>query len=145
MSDSPRILVDDGNPVSVLVVDDEETNRMLCRACLQRAGYLVRQAVDGHSAVASVKEDPPDVIIMDVMMPNMDGLECTRKLKADPDTCDIPIIMISALGDSKDVLAGLEAGADEYMAKPIKTTELTLRVQSMARLHRERMDLLRGN
>ncbi|MHC4698297.1 MAG: response regulator [Planctomycetota bacterium] len=127
---------------SALVVDDDKTNRVFCAACLQRAGYQVRYAVDGHDALASVKEDPPDVIIMDVMMPNMDGLECTRHLKADPDTRDIPVIMVSALTETDDIRAGLEAGADEYVAKPIRPTELTLRVQSMVRLYRERADLL---
>jgi response regulator RpfG family c-di-GMP phosphodiesterase len=72
----------------------------------------------------------------------MDGLECTRQLRANPDTRDIPIIIVSALARTEDILAGLEAGADEYLAKPIRGSELTLRVQSMARLHRERMDLL---
>ncbi len=131
--------------VSVLVVDDERINRVLCKSCLQRAGYRVRQAVDGHGAIESVKKNPPDVVIMDVMMPDMDGLECTRKLKSDPDTHDIPIIMVSALTENEDILAGLNAGADEYLGKPIRTTELVLRVRSMARLHRERADLLSSN
>ncbi|MBU0717393.1 MAG: response regulator [Planctomycetes bacterium] len=130
--------------VRVLIVDDERTNRVICKGCLERAGYRVREAVDGHTAITSVREDPPDVIIMDVMMPNMDGLECTRRLKADPDTRDIPIITVSALGEGEDILAGLEAGADEYLTKPIRTTELALRVRTMARQYRDRVDLLRS-
>ncbi|MFH1419823.1 MAG: response regulator [Planctomycetota bacterium] len=129
---------------SVLVVDDEPTNRTVCRGCLKRAGYLVREAVDGLTAIASVDDDPPSVIVMDVMMPNMDGLECTRKLKANPDTCNIPIIIVSALSKGDDVLAGLEAGADEYLTKPIRTSELILRVRSMARQYHDRKDLLRS-
>ncbi|MFQ5590054.1 MAG: response regulator [Phycisphaerae bacterium] len=129
----------------VLVIDDEKTNRLLCKACLERAGYEVYQASDGRLGIDSVRDNTPDVIIMDVMMPNMDGLECTRRLKADPDTRDIPIIMISARTENEDVLAGLEAGADEYLAKPIRTMELCLRVRSMARLRRERMDLIISN
>ncbi|UCE59808.1 MAG: response regulator [Phycisphaerales bacterium] len=133
-----------GKSVCVLVVDDESTNRVLCRRSLERAGYQVSEAVDGQDALTAAQENPPDVIVLDVMMPNMDGLECARKLRGSPDTCDIPIIMLSALTDSKDVLQGLEAGADEYVAKPIRITELMLRVRSMARIYRERADLLRS-
>jgi len=79
-----------------------------------------------------------------VMMPDMNGLECTRKLKANADTGDIPIIMLSALSEGNDILAGLEAGADEYLTKPVRTTELVLRVRSMARQHQDHRDLLRG-
>lgn len=128
--------------ISVLVVDDDETNRAICKACLLRAGYQVREAADGCEALAQVGEEPPDLVIMDVMMPNMDGLECTRALRANPETRDIPIIIVSALSRTEDILAGLEAGADEYLSKPIRSSELILRVQSMARLQRERVDLL---
>ena len=129
---------------TVLVVDDEPTNRVLCRSCLVRAGYVVREAENGKEALADVAQVPPDVILMDVMMPEMDGLECTRQLKANPDTRDIPVVIVSALTSSQDVRAGLEAGADEYLTKPVRTTELALRVRSMVRLYRERNDLLRS-
>ncbi len=130
--------------ISVLVVDDEPANRTLCRACLARAGYRVFEAEDGQAALAAVRQHRPDVILMDVMMPQVDGLECTRRLKDDPDTRDIPIIIVSALAGGRDIAAGLEAGADEYLTKPIRTTELTLRVKTMAALYRERADLLRS-
>ena len=128
--------------IDVLVVDDDATNRAVCKGCLERAGYRVREAVDGRAALTQIGDDPPDVVVMDIMMPNMDGLECTRMLRADPDTRDIPIVVVSALARPEDILAGLEAGADEYLSKPIRSSELVLRVQSMARLHRDRMDLL---
>jgi len=128
--------------ISVLIVDDDPTNRAVCKGCLERAGYRVREAVDGCDALAQVRAVLPDVILMDVMMPKMDGLECTRELRADPDTRDIPIIIVSALARTEDILAGLKAGADEYLSKPVRASELTLRVQSMARLNRERTDLL---
>jgi putative two-component system response regulator len=128
--------------IQILVVDDDPTNRAVCRGCLQRGGYQVREAADGYIALEEIQKSPPDVIIMDVMMPNMDGLECTRTLRADPDTRDIPIIIVSALSRTEDILAGLQAGADEYISKPIRASELMVRVQSMARLHRERADLL---
>ncbi|MBI4582318.1 MAG: response regulator, partial [Planctomycetes bacterium] len=130
--------------VDVLVVDDDPTNRAVCKGCLRRAGYRVREAEDGVVALARVREDPPDIIIMDVMMPNMDGLECTRALRVNPETRDIPIIIVSALARTDDILAGLKAGADEYLSKPVRASELAVRVQSMARLSRERKDLLRS-
>ncbi len=129
---------------SVLIVDDEPTNRTVCKGALKRSGYQVREATDGLVALESIQNDPPSVIIMDVMMPNMDGLECTRQLKANPDTRDIPIIIVSALAKGDNILAGLEAGADEYLTKPIRTNELILRVRSMARQYRDREDLLRS-
>lgn len=128
----------------VLVVDDEPTNRAVCRGCLQRAGYAVQEAADGEALFQALETELPDLIIMDVMMPEVDGLECTRRLRGDPRTRDIPVIMMSALGKSADILAGLEAGADEYLTKPVRTAELALRVRSMARLRREHRDLLRS-
>jgi putative two-component system response regulator len=130
--------------IEVLVVDDDPTNRAVCKGCLRRTGYRIREAQDGVDALEKVREHAPDVIIMDVMMPNMDGLECTRALRADAETRDIPIIVVSALSRTEDILAGLQAGADEYISKPIRSSELMLRVQSMARLNRERIDLLRS-
>ncbi len=128
--------------IDILVVDDEPTNRIVCRGCLEGAGYRVREAENGHDALDKIKEKHPDVIIMDVMMPGMDGLECTRIIRSNSETQDIPVIVVSALARTQDIMAGLEAGADEYLAKPFRSSELVLRVQSMARLHRERMDLL---
>ena len=133
------------SPVTVLVVDDDPSARALCRAILQREGYEVKEAGDGLEAIASVKEFPPDVIIMDALMPNLDGLECTRHLKADADTREIPIIMVSALTSGEDVEASLETGVDEYITKPFRTKEFGLRVRSMVRLHRGKTELMRAN
>lgn len=130
--------------VKVLVVDDESSNRALYRACLSQAGYDVCEAENGAAALVAAKTDPPDVIVMDVMMPQQDGLECTRRLRGAPESHDIPIIMLSALTGNEDILAGLEAGADEYVTKPVRPSELVLRVRSMARLRREHADLLRS-
>lgn len=131
----------DDSPI-VLIVDDEPTNRMVCSRCLSRDGYQIREAIDGVAALAEVEREAPDVIIMDLKMPNMGGLECTKRLKSDPETWDIPIIMVSARADHADVLAGLEAGAEEYLPKPIRTAELALRVRSMVRLRRKHKELL---
>ncbi len=131
-------------PMSILVVDDNPTNRSLCRGCLEREGYRVNEASDGYMALETAQNDLPDVILMDVMMPNMDGLECTRRLKADADFRHIPVIIVSACTGASDVVSGFEAGADEYLTKPIRTRELCLRVGSMARLQHERRNLLRS-
>lgn len=129
----------------VLVIDDNATNRRLYRGCLAKEGYRIIEAEDGNAGLAAVTRDPPDVIIMDVLMPELDGLECTRRIKADPETRDIPLIIASARNRAAEILAGLNAGADEYLTKPFCTTDLTVRVRSMVRLNRERKDVLHSN
>ena len=127
---------------SILLVDDDPAIRALCKHYLKGEGNRIEEAVDGESALRSVAENRPDVIVMDVVMPNMDGLECTRRLKDDLKTRDIPIIMVSARSDEDDTLAGLEAGADDYLSKPIRPGELAMRVRSLIHAHRERRGLL---
>ncbi len=139
----------DDRPVSpstalVLIVEDNHTNRMVYKGCLAKEAYQITEVDNGQAALLAVSKHRPDVIIMDIMMPVMDGLECTRRLKSDPETRDIPIIICSARSTATEILAGLSAGADEYLTKPIRTTELTVRVRSMVRLSRERQDLLRS-
>jgi diguanylate cyclase (GGDEF)-like protein len=133
-----------GTRTVVLVADDNPTDRVLCRGCLEKEGYDVREVADGNALLACVAEMSPDVIIMDVVMPGMDGLECTRRLKADPGTHDIPIIMVSARLDGEAILAGLEAGADEYLTKPIRKNELLVRIRAAVRHYAEHKDLLRS-
>ncbi len=129
---------------TVLIVDDNATNRIVCRRSLEHAGYHIREAVDGRAALNEVAREHPSVILMDVMMPVMDGLQCTRLLRANRETQDIPIIIVSARADTTDIQAGLEAGADEYLTKPIKPAELALRVRSMAKRRSDRLALLGG-
>lgn len=126
----------------VLIVDDNRTNRLVCRGSLEKDGYEIHEAQDGVEAIEAVDADRPDVIIMDVMMPRMDGLECTRCLKSNAVTKDIPIIIVSARTEPSDIVEGLKAGAEEYLTKPVRTIELATRVRSMLRLARERADLL---
>jgi diguanylate cyclase (GGDEF)-like protein len=141
----PATAIDFDRRAVVLVVEDNATNSRLYRGCLAKEDYRIIEAKDGNAGLAAVTRDPPDVIIMDVLMPEMDGLECTRRIKANPQTCDIPLIIASACNNAADILAGLKAGADEYLTKPFRTTELTVRVRSMVRLSRERKEVLRSN
>ncbi len=127
---------------SVLIVDDDITSRLLCQKSLEKEGYHVRTADCGVQALEMIHQAAPHVIVMDVVMPQMDGLACARAIRANPETGRVPIILMSARVESPDILAGLEAGADEYLLKPIHTPELIVRVRSMALLHRERIDLL---
>src|SRR5215813_8824756 len=97
-------------------------------------GYELLQAADGQEALASVKQNRPDLILLDVMMPNLDGIETCRRLKADDTLPFLPIILVTAKADSKDIVAGLEAGADEYLTKPVDQAALVARVKSMLRI-----------
>jgi CheY-like chemotaxis protein/cellulose synthase/poly-beta-1,6-N-acetylglucosamine synthase-like glycosyltransferase len=112
------------------VVDDEERMQKLVSVALRRAGYEVTIAPDGVEALQRVAEATPDLIISDVMMPRMDGLELLQHLRADPATSSIPVIMLTAKGATEDVVTGLDLGADDYLAKPFRTAELLARVRS---------------
>src|SRR6185436_13914419 len=106
-------------PQRILIVDDNETNRDILEARLTANGYDVLHAEDGENALAVTRQQRPDLILLDIMMPKVDGIEVCRRLKSDPAFAVIPIILVTAKADSKDVVMGLEAGADEYLTKPI--------------------------
>src|SRR5688572_14024473 len=108
---------------SVVVVEDEESIQKLVAVALRRAGYEVTLAADGQEALQQITSATPDLIISDVMMPRMDGLELLRHLRSDPATCAIPVILLTAKGATEDVVAGLDLGADDYLAKPFRTAE----------------------
>jgi DNA-binding response OmpR family regulator len=116
---------------TILVVDDEKQVRDLLAIYLQEEGYRVVLAKDGELAMAAVREELPDLVVADVNMPDMDGLELTQRLRSDPLTADIPIMMLSALAESRDVLAGYSNGADEYATKPIELAVLLAKVNSL--------------
>ncbi len=122
------------NPPRILIVDDNETNRDILMTRLGLHGYELIQAVDGEEALASAREDLPDLILLDIMMPKVDGIEVCRRLKNDASLPFMPIILVTAKADSKDVVVGLEAGADEYLTKPIDQTSLVARVKSVLRI-----------
>ena len=112
----------------VLVVDDDEANRMLLRDPLEAHGYEIIEAENGEQALQKVEQRPPDVILLDVMMPQMDGFEVCRRLKKDALTAHIPILMVTALSERMERMMGIAAGASDFLSKPVDLQELTLRV-----------------
>jgi two-component system cell cycle response regulator len=118
----------------ILVVDDIETNRRLLEARLMAEYFDVLMADDGPSCLDLARSQKPDVILLDVMMPRMDGFETCRRLKADPVTRHIPVVMVTALDQRSDRIRGLEAGADEFLTKPVDDVALFARVRSLLRL-----------
>ncbi len=129
---------------SVLVVDDDPAIRRLYRRLLERDGFQVHEAGDGLAALELARALTPDVILMDVEMPGMSGLECTRNLQADPAHNGAPIIFVSGNGADEDVREGLRAGAQDYIMKPFRNDEFVLRVRAMSRIQRGRLNLLRN-
>jgi adenylate cyclase len=122
------------DPARILIVDDNDTSRDILKTRLAVHGYDLREAADGEQALAAAKEYSPDLVLLDVMMPKVDGIEVCRRLKHDPCFAFMSVILVTARADSKDVVAGLEAGADEYLTKPIDQLALVARVKSALRL-----------
>ena len=118
----------------VLVVDDGEANRQLMEAYLVDIDCRVRMAEDGLTALALIAEDPPDLVLLDVQMPGMDGYEVCRRIKAKPRGRLLPVVMITALNRTDDRVKALESGADDFMSKPVERVELVARVRSALRL-----------
>jgi adenylate cyclase len=121
-------------PPLILIVDDNLTNLDILQARLEAHNYKILTATDGESGLALAKEKEPDLILLDIMMPKMDGIEVCRHIRADASLPFMPIIMVTAKADSKDIVAGLEAGSDEYLTKPVDHAALVARVKSMLRV-----------
>lgn len=121
-------------PGTVLVVDDDERNVRLLESLLQADGYATLRAHDGREALAQAQERKPDLILLDVMMPVMDGFETATQLKANRATQQIPIIMVTSLDDRVSKLHALEAGAEEFLTKPVDRADLRVRVRNLLRL-----------
>jgi two-component system phosphate regulon response regulator PhoB len=120
---------------SILIVEDEENIRELLIYNLQRDGYRATGVEYGEAALAAVQSQPPDLIILDLMLPGIDGLTVCQKLKADPAAAAIPIVMVTARGEEADVVRGLELGADDYITKPFSPRVLIARVKAVLRRH----------
>jgi len=122
------------DPARILVVDDIADNVEILRVRLSSLGYEVVVAEDGERALHKVRETLPDLILLDIMMPNIDGLEVVKRLKADATLPFIPVILVTAKASPKDVVAGLDAGGDDYLTKPIEHGALVARVRAMLRI-----------
>lgn len=121
------------DPPRILVADDNESNRDILEQRLRANGYDVVQAVDGEETLKAVAEHAPDLLLLDIMMPKLDGLDVCRRLRADRSAPYLPIILVTAKTETKDIVAGLDAGADEYLTKPIDQAALVARVRSALR------------
>ncbi len=117
-------------PQSILVVDDESTVREVIRRYLERDGFVVREAATGRSALAEIQSNPPDLVVLDLMLPGIDGVAITRQVRQTQTT---PIIMLTAKGETSDRVYGLDVGADDYISKPFSPQELVSRVRAVLR------------
>ena len=120
----------------ILVVDDEVRNVKLMEAILAPRGYTVVQAYNGEEALQQVQQQRPDLILLDVMMPGLDGFAVCRRLKDNADTCLIPVVIMTALGHTEDRIKGIDAGADDFLTKPVNRDELLARIRTSLRLKR---------
>ena len=125
-------------PATILIVDDIGANRETLRELLNHENYWLVEAADGLTALRLAAETLPDLVLLDVMMPGMDGYEVCRRLRADPRLAEVPVIIVTALDDQASRLAGIEAGADDFVTKPFNRAELRARVHSITRLNRYR-------
>src|SRR6266550_2936446 len=122
------------SPACVLIVDDERHNRELLEIMLKPEGFLLLSAANGEEALALIARQPPDLILLDVMMPGMNGYDVAGKIKSDPATKNIPVIMLTALDDRNARMLGLNAGAEDFLTKPVDRPELSVRVRNLLRI-----------
>ncbi|MCG8685499.1 MAG: response regulator transcription factor [Desulfobacterales bacterium] len=118
---------------TILIVDDEEDILELIKFNLKSEGYNILQAMTGEEAIKIAKQSAPDLMVLDLMLPGIDGLEVTRYLKNNDTTSEIPIVMLTAKGEESDIVTGLELGANDYMSKPFSPRELTARIRAILR------------
>jgi len=120
----------------ILIVDDDPSNRLLLKEILTSNGYEVKMARKGGEALNMVQEDPPSAVILDVLLPDMNGLQICRKMKSSKQTRFIPIVLLTALRGNQERIQGIEAGADDFISKPVHRVELITRIKSLVRIKR---------
>lgn len=121
-------------PNRILIADDNQQNRELVEAYLSDEDYIIEMANDGQHALKQVDDFQPDLILLDIMMPKMSGFEVCQQLKTRPETRSIPVLMITALRDTADIEKAIDAGADDFLSKPVNRVELKTRVRSLLRV-----------
>lgn len=131
-------------PTRILIAEDHPANAELLKECLTSAGYQVTHAVNGEEAVRLALAEPPELILLDVAMPRMDGFEACRRLRANASTGNIPIVFVTALDSDSDKEQGIQAGADDFLNKPINIFEVLTRVKSLLRVRHLSSDLERA-
>jgi two-component system phosphate regulon response regulator PhoB len=117
----------------ILVIEDESALSTLLAYNLEKEGFTVRIAEDGERAIEALAEEPPDLVLLDWMLPHVSGIEICRRIRRDPATHDLPVIMLTARGEEADRIRGLETGADDYVTKPFSPAELIARVRALLR------------
>lgn len=117
----------------ILIVEDEAPIREMVAFALRKAGMEASHAADAHAALVAIADAPPDLILLDWMLPGVSGLELARRLRQEPRTAEVPIIMLTARGEETDRVSGLEAGVDDYVVKPFSTRELVARIRAVLR------------
>ena len=125
----------------ILVVDDDVANLRILSSLLMEHGYQVRSARDGSTALMMASADPPDLVLLDVIMPQMDGFQVCQRLKSDPETGEVPVIFVSALDEVVDKVRGFEVGGVDYITKPYNAAEVGVRVKTHLALYRLRSEL----
>jgi len=132
--DITKVEKDENKTPVVLVVDDNQQNLELLQAYLEDMNCETTPAHDGLQALEIIAKEPPDLILLDVMMPKMSGFEVCKRIKNDPKTSDIPVIMVTALNEFGDIERGIDSGTDDFLSKPINKLELLTRVKTMLKL-----------
>jgi two-component system cell cycle response regulator len=127
----------------ILIVDDNAQNAELLQAYLEPLDYIIRIAVDGVDALETIEHFLPDIVLLDIMMPRMSGFEVCKRLKKNPKTADIPVVMVTALNEIGDIERGVDCGADDFLSKPINKLELVTRVKSLLRVRHLKGELER--